>query len=317
MKKYSIVPVLIFFLQTTSSFATVDLSIGGTAWYAWWKPAWSGAKSTSMVYSDKPTIFLEQSHDFKPTSNAMAGPVLSLGFLDRWAIQSVFAIGRFSAYSKGLSTNTMVSVPMAGALSYKKYSRDILKWDSDTSVSCAVHKMVKIFAGFKAQGYRYKEHMDDVMYEAGFLVIRRVLSDDVKAFGGGLGLGLTFPLGADFYLMMNVSGLALWSFEKITINWTRSFVISGFTRITPLPVMPQKGRYFSYGGSAALSLAYNISKINTTLSIGGRYQLLYNRQRYNNLLQNDVAMNIIDKQYDHFFGITMSVIYTFHMGKNG
>jgi hypothetical protein len=313
MKKYIIVPVVIFLLQTTSSFATVDLSIGGTAWYAWWKPAWSDANSTSFVYSGRPSIFLERSHDFKPTSNAMAGPVLSIGFLNRWSIQSVFAIGRFKSYSQGLSTNTIVSLPTSGALSYKKYSRDILKWDSDTSISCAVHRMVKIFVGFKSQGYRYEEHMDDYMYQTSLMFIRRVLTDDVKAYGGGLGLGLTFPLGADFYLMMSASGLVLWSFEKIDINWTKSFVVAN--PITPLPVLPQKGRYFSYGGSAALSLAYNISKINTTISLGGRYQLLFNRQRYNNLLNNDVAMNIIDKKYDHFFGITMSAIYTFHIGK--
>jgi len=28
-----------------------------------------------------------------------------------------------------------------------------------------------------------------------------------------------------------------------------------------------------------------------------------------------VATNIIDRQYDHFYGITMSVLYTFHIGK--
>ncbi len=314
MKKYWIVLVLMFFLQTTSSFAAVDLSIGGTAWYAWWKPAWSDARSTSIVYTGTPSIFKENSHDFELTSNAMAGPVLSIGFLERWSIQSVFAIGRFKSQSRGLSNNTIIATgDMMAAISYKKYSRDILKWDSDTSIACAVHRMVKIFAGFKYQGYRYEERLDDIMIEDSPMIIRRVLADEVKAYGGGLGLGLTIPLGADFYLMMSASGLVLWSYENIDVNWRKSYVYSH--ELTPLPVWPQNGRYFSYGGGASLSVAYNISKINTTLSLGGRYQILFNRQRYNNLINNDVSMNIIDKQYDHFFGITMSAIYTFHIGK--
>jgi len=314
MKRFWILPVLMFFLQTSSSFAAVDLSIGGTAWYVWWNPAWSDAKSTTSVIGGGPGLFIEDSHDFKPSSNAMAGPVISIGFLERWSIQSVFTIGRFQSVSNGFSRDTMVFQNISMSASYKKYTRDILKWDSDTSIGCAVHRMVKIFAGFKWQGYRYDEHLDNfMMVQPPF--IRRVLSDDVNGYGGGIGLGLTIPLGAEFYLMMSVSGLALWSFEKIDINRSKSYYID-LTGLNPLLMWEQKGRYFSYGGSASLSFAYYIKKINTTISIGGRYQLLFNRQRYNNLFYNDAAMNIIDGQYDRFFGITMSAIYTFHIGKN-
>ncbi len=318
MKKYFIFPVVIFILQSTASFASVDLSIGGTAWYAWWKPAWSDAKTTSFLFPGMPILFKENSRDFKMTSNAMAGPVVSIGFLDRWSVQSVFAIGRFKAYSRGMADSMMLTVlgGMTANLSYKKYSRDILKWDSDTSISCAVHRMVKVFAGFKAQGYRYDERLDDLNYNfsGNLSIIHRVLTDDVKAYGGGLGLGITIPLGAGFYLMTNVSGLALWSVEKINMNYRKSCVI--FDTVELLPVWLRKGRYFSYGGSAALSFAYHIEKISTTISLGGRYQILFNRQRYNNVFYNDVAMNIIDGKYDHFFGITMSAMYTFHIGKS-
>ncbi|HOT43574.1 MAG TPA: hypothetical protein PLM53_03850 [Spirochaetota bacterium] len=33
------------------------------------------------------------------------------------------------------------------------------------------------------------------------------------------------------------------------------------------------------------------------------------------LFHNDLATNIIDGQYGRLFGITMSVLYTFHVGK--
>jgi len=314
MKRISILLGFICFLHAAPSLAAVDLSIGGTAWYAWWSPAWSDGRATTTVFTPDPGIFVEDANDFKPISNAMAGPVVSISFLQRWSIQSVFTIGRFRSSSRGPAWNWSISTNEVNmSASYKKYSRDILKWDSDTSIGCAVHRLVKIFAGFKWQGYRYEEHLDDFLSDNPDF-IRRVLVDDVRAYGGGLGLGVTVPLGADFYLMMSASGLVLWSFESININRSDSFVIDSGSYMI-LPVIQQKGRYFSYGGSAALSVAYNISKISTILSLGGRYQILLNRQRYNNPFDHDVSMNIIDGQYDHFFGITMSAIYTFHIGK--
>ncbi len=129
--------VLMFFLTTLSSYAAVDLSIGGTAWHVWWNPAWADAKSTTSVIGDGPGLFIEDSHDFKPSSNAMAGPVISIGFLERWSIQSVFTIGRFESSSNGFSSDTTVFQRISMSSSYKKYRRNILKWDSDTSIGCA------------------------------------------------------------------------------------------------------------------------------------------------------------------------------------
>lgn len=306
--------------ETAASAAPVDLSIGGTAWYIWWKPAWADAKTMSMFFNGLPVpSILEDAKDFKPSSNFMGGPVISIGFLNRWSIQSVFTIGRFRARSTGLAADLMLDpgITNTGITSgYKKYTRDIVKWDSDTSIGCAVHRMVKIFAGFKSQGYRYEERLDDIIFVATPELMSRRISDDVRAYGCGLGLGLSIPLATDFFLQMSVSGLTLWSFEKITIDRKKS-LMTDTGSLFPLLINPPRGRYFSYGGTASLSFAYVIQKINTTLSLGGRYQLLYNRQHntYYDLPANRASMNIIDRQYDHFFGITLSAIYTFHIGK--
>jgi hypothetical protein len=307
-------------LHAASASAAVDLSIGGTAWYAWWKPAWSDGKASNRAYNKGLAFFLEDSHDFKPSSNAMAGPIISLGFLERWSIQTVFTMGRLLFKSNGTSSDMLIAPGFTNtAPSYKKYTRDVLKWDSDTSIGCAVHRMVKIFAGFKHQGYRYDETMKNTLFipsDTNFFY--RALTDDVRSYGGGLGVGLTIPVVADFYIMASVSGVALWSYETISVRQRDTLIYSiSAGNVGILFLIPQKGHYFSYGGGASLSLAYNIEKINTTLSLGGRYQILFNRQGYNkyNPLFNDVSINIIDGQYDHFFGITLSAIYTFHIGK--
>ncbi len=300
--------------------APVDLSIGGTAWYIWWKPAWSDSKSSMRVLSPAPALIVmsEDASDFKPSSNVMAGPIISIGFLERWSIQSVFTMGRLYFRSKGTSRDTqMTAGPWNFSPSYKKYNRDVLKWDSDTSIGCALHRMVKIFAGFKHQGYSYKEEMTDLLFLTNPAAFTRSLTDDVRSYGGGLGLGLTVPVAANFYIMMSVSGVVLWSAETIAISQKKTYILSSTDGFIFLFMFPRKGHYLSYGGSASLSFAYKIEEINTTLSLGGRYQLLYNRQNYskNNPLYNDAASNIIDGQYDHFFGITLSAIYTFHIGE--
>jgi len=321
MKRFRFILIVVsaILIHAPAAFATVDLSIGGTAWYIWWKPAWSDARATSIAFPPKPVLFTENAADFKPNSNVMAGPILSIGFLQRWSIQSVFTIGRFTYRSTGLSRDTQLQSNSYGvAPSYKKYTRDVLKWDSDTSISCALHRVVKIYAGFKYQGYRYEETMKDILFvNLPPAVFGRKLTDEVQGYGGGLGLGLTIPVVENFYIMASGSGVVLWSVENIKINKGKTYIIQETTGLTPLPLYMRKGRYFSYGCTASLALTYYIEKINTTLSLGGRYQLLFNRQRYSkyNPLYNDVATNIIDRQYDHFYGITMSVLYTFHIGE--
>ncbi|MBN2077590.1 MAG: hypothetical protein JW838_01400 [Spirochaetes bacterium] len=317
MKRYGTIFCLMFLIiaGSSTSFARVDLSIGGTAWYAWWSPAWSDAKTSTVVYNlPSLALFNEDSRDFRPASNVMAGPMISIAFLQRWSIQTVFTMGKFYFSSHGLSRDYAIDPGTVFATyTYKKYTRETLKWDSDSSIACSLHRMVKLFAGFKWQGYRYEERLHNYFLSE-TTIFKRVLFDDVRAYGGGIGLGLTIPAVKNFFVLINASALMLWSMEKINIIGGKSFAVSSTDGFYFLPLKPPRGSYLSYGGTASLSLAYVIDAINTTISLGGRYQLLFNRQKSGNPFINDVSMNIIDRRYDHFFGITMSAVYSFHIG---
>jgi hypothetical protein len=297
------------------SFATTDISIGGTAWYIWWRPAWLVARTSTAILNPEHIVTRENASDFQTRSDIMGGPMLSLSFLDRWGISSVFVIGKFRYTADGPSTAIGFSIPdlkrITGII-YKKYERDVLKWDSDSSLSCAINQYIKIFAGFKAQGYSYKEIMTDVNLIGGPPFIYRKLEDDVKGFGPGLGIGLTVPLTHNFFLMMNVSGIALWFKEKIDINTS---LITNNNINYAMILWEHKGDIFSYGGTGSMSLAYYIEKADITLALGGRYQLLYNNQKQKNWFFNDIAMNIVDGRFDHLYGVTFSAIYSFHIGK--
>lgn len=298
--------------------ASTNISIGGTAWYVWWKPAWADNKS-AFLYQFKETsgYWFEDSRDFKRSSAAMAGPIISIGFLDRWTISSVVVIGTMDFYTRGFAQGIDLYNETSG-LTNKGYSRHVLKWDSDTTLGFTPHRYIKLYAGFKAQGYRYREitHFYDLSAFPAVYVDHAENTDSVNCYGPGMGIGATVPLVENLYLLANLSGVFLWCVEKSDLNLNRTYGLDSTGFVLSYIHLP-RGKFISYGGTASLSLAYAISKINTTLALGGRYQLLYNRQRSGNILHNDVTMNIIDRQYDHFFGVTFSVIYTFTIGKQG
>lgn len=318
MKKLGVVVALglFFLMRASATFAAVDLSIGGTAWYIWWIPAWEKAKTITTAYTDGPIIVTGDDRNFRPASNVMGGPVISIGFLDRWSIKSVFAIGRFAYHSAGAGRN--VTIYQNGFdmwVSHGNNNRSLLKWESDTTLECAVNRVFRIFAGFRSQGYRNQERSSHYTISGFPEILKRVLSGETRGYGCGLGFGLHVPLATDFSLIMEASGMALWFQEKIRINYSKTFLISLFGGYIPYWQVPNKGKFLSYGGTAALAFEYAISKVNTTLALGGRYQLLVARQKYGNPFKNDASLDVVDGEFDHSFGVTLSVIYTFHIGR--
>lgn len=298
--------------------AETTISLGGTAWYVWWKPAWEDNRWQGYyLWDDTVGYWDEDAHDFKPSSSVMAGPMVSIGFLDRWSVSSVVVIGAMSHNTRGFGMGTDI-INTAAGVTNKEYSRKVLKWDSDTTLGCSVHKYIKLYAGFKAQGYRFKEtiHFYDLTQFPSVFIDHSEGTDTVNGYGPGLGIGATIPLVDNFYMLINLSGVFLWCSEKADSSLSREYGLDSTGFVLSYFYMP-RGKFISYGGTASVSLAYIIQKINTTLALGGRYQLLHNRQKKGNMLNSDVTMNIIDGQFDHFAGITFSAIYTFHIGMRG
>jgi hypothetical protein len=81
----------------------------------------------------------------------------------------------------------------------------------------------------------------------------------------------------------------------------------GVTMLGGIPV-PANGKYIpSYntvGANSTLSLAYLMEDLSTTLSLGFRYQYLYN-------FGSDSEYIVIDRRSDHFYGVTVSAVYAY------
>lgn len=297
-------------------------SIGGNFYYMAWQPAWgdgstafvphyftfmsSGSLSPGflMLYRNSARMRI---NDYKPIHGPMAGPSLSVSFAERWSLSSVFLAGRFIANSTGPVTRGVTDTisPYANnaiAFLTTHYRRIITRYDSDTTLACGLNRYVKLFAGFKYQGYDYNESIN---YNSNLGGLKARGMARFHSFGGGLGLGFTLPLAAGLFANISLSGLCMYG--TASYDFDRQFVYSPTPEITPIPTQFSGERYWSAGGNSMLALAYLFEKAGVTLSLGFRYQVHYYFWQANN------PKGFLDYygRLDHSYGGTFSVIYTF------
>ena len=301
-------------------------SIGGNFYYMAWQPPWSDG-TTFMVPQYmafmgflSPTVgdlvrwrnsIRIRINDYKPIHGPMAGPSLTVNFAERWSISTVFLAGRFIASSTGPvfrgAADTLSPYLPTGSdpvmLLTTHYRRVIVRYDSDTTAACALNRYVRLFAGFKYQGYQYDESMDYLANNGGGLIAKG--NARFHSFGGGLGLGLSLPLAAGLYANLNFSGLCLYGIASYDFDRQYLYIVSG--SLFPIPAQFSGERYWSAGGNSTLSLSYLIEPANVTLSLGFRYQALYYFWQANN------PKGFLDYygRLDHSYGGTFSIIYSF------
>jgi len=298
---------------------SVDVSLGGIVWYNWWKPAWSDGKSFfNLVAHNGITYRMDDISDFRTSSSFLAGPGISVCLFNKFDVSSIFVIGKYDYHTSGLVRAVYLKIPdmtLAGTLTdYNIYSRKVLKWDSDTTFAYLLTKNFKIFTGFKHQGYNY----DEIFYNSDLLqaaqgnygYLGRSLVNRMRGYGTGLGVGFNFPLAEGFYFILNFSGIVLWCSEDIDLKY--SYRVSPGPDVRPFMVYFKEGKFTSYGTNTSASFSYYLDSLGTSVALGFRHQALYNKQKFNNnIYKNGVAMNMVDGKFDHFYGITMSVTYTF------
>lgn len=301
-------------------------SIGANAYYMAWQPPWADGTNYFVPYyftfmKDPSTLTPAQLYGyrnsvkfrinrFKPIHGPMAGPSLSVSFADRWSISSVFLAGRFIANSSGHVEKGVTDrmAPYLGStetvfLLTSHYHRIIIRYDSDTTLSCAPHRYVRLFAGFKYQGYEYDESMNYFSSNGGGL--RGAGEARFHGFGGGLGFGFSLPLAPGLYASLNLSGLCMYGIASYDFSQQFVYTLSGY--ITPIFTQFGNERYWSAGGNSTLSLSYLFERAGVSLSLGFRYQVLYY------FWQKSTDSGFLDYtgRYDHSYGGTFSIIYSF------
>ncbi len=284
----------------------VMLSIGGNAWYSDWRPPWRDNKRVNtppyfspvkdMLGFYYPYSVAWKINSFKMAPGAMGGPSLSINIYNRVSISSIFTIGKFSAISRGPSMPLFFDT---------KYTRDILKYDSDSTVSITLHRLVRLFVGFKYQGYDYEEKMRyDVTFGGGGGYLARGKAV-FRNYGPGLGLNVSAPLYQSLYLLISSSASYLFSTASYKFKYSLTYPV----------VVSDLGRYKkdsmkAVANNNTVTFAYSIGESGVTLALGFRHQMIYYWQKTG-------ATSFIDynKKFEHFLGGSFSVIYSINLVK--
>ncbi len=189
------------------------------------------------------------------------GPLLNISFLENWGVSFVVLYGKVKSKEE-------------------EDGFELKRIDSDTLLNYNFNKYFKIFTGCKYMSYAWGGSDDGGIH---------------YSVGPGLGLGVTLPLGGNFYLLGNFSGVYLWGKHKEDSSsseeeegrpdWETDMVERGF--------------------NTKLSFAYYISAASTSINLGFRYQ-------YSKFIYKDSTSYSEDSAY-MFYGITLSAVYSFEI----
>lgn len=308
MKKYSLLVFALLAMNlyiATPGAEAAEVSFGPVVWYSWWKPMFITAFK-QLPYSVKSLNVQTKLKD----SSFLYGLGLSVKFSDKWSLGGNFLFCAHSKMSYDASAKcyfiSTFPIPTInpGMPFYLTYGtvdiNHINKYDLDLIVNYAITNVVKFFFGAKSQVYNYKSRGTGTLYPGmivtpggrAFPAIIKVLEDSLEYnIGAGAGFSFTVHIVDNLFFFTSLSALAM---AGEGLRKTKSTLSSSKNR----------GTLYSVGGNGTLSLAYYFEKAHMTVSLGGRYQVL----RYGSLSHNT---KIYDGTYDHFYGATLSVMFTF------
>lgn len=288
MKKSVFITVLLIAIISTITFPikanAFEMGIGAYSYYNWRDFAWTDADNLEM----EPLL--------------QAGPVLNMTW-DRKISLSISAI-----IPTGTSHADFDYKPLVSNYAVHVDNANINKLDADAALSFLISPGLKIFGGVKYMKFSLMEGADTFytgVNQSTSAVISNGSEDATDSFmgagsnayyrnsliGGALGVNYSLPLYETLSLVSNISALYMIStIESTPISYYGSnFAIEGQSTLS--------GSYKSPGANIAIGLAYYLDSINTTLNIGGRYQVLYN-------MYSSGDYKGSDKELDETWGIT-------------
>lgn len=315
MKRAVLIFMVIFFAITSFPRAEAfEIGLGGMVWFSWWEAPWTSGKSNRMPPGSLKLLNIDTIpvavptpiNDFRCNPMPIAGPAISLRFHPRLSLASVFMIGKYHAQSTGNFLSPF------GVIVNSRYKKNITKFNLDSSLSVGLTDVVKLFVGVKYQGYDYTEDIRFPNATLAGIAIANHARDRLRNLGPGFGVGLTFHLVDNLYLLCNAGGLVLFGHERYRYRWNSVFIV-GATLLS-LPTKFNNSRFYASGGNASLSLAYAIPKAHLTLTFGGRGQVLYYVRKKTGIRSLNEAYNVHGK-YDQIYGITFAAVYSIKLTK--
>ena len=297
MKNKSVLIVVIIVIITAASAFQADaedISIGGTALYQWWRPAWNTGKI--IFYSQQSPPIIDYTFPSFPVFRQFRyGPSLSIKFLRNWEISPEFTYGKTSGNTNGAS---IAPDPL-----YRKVAISIVEHDMHASIGYYALDFLKVFAGLRVElvntdiTYNHISSMPELFHIG--------LKGETLNFTPELGVHFIVPVTGIISLMLDLSGTFQSGSEKKYYNMNNiyHFDLSGFKLdFFRIP----RAQYRAIGGNSFLSVKINIPESDVSLIAGAYYRVLRYFQK-----NSERGLFIMNRSLDHTYGLSLTAAYLF------
>jgi len=286
MKKMSSITCIVLVLCSIILFApkkahAVDFGIGMYSYYAWWSPS-----------------FRNQYESFELEPMILYGPVLSISFMDKWSIS--FLVVQNLLVGKEMAPEGNITYRSSGTFGAYQVedTRRMYRFDADLTLSYSLFDQLRLFFGGKYMYCAFEGGSEEDIHLTGAYTLANdgSLSEDwggISSWGFGTGISLNLPI---------IGGLSIQVNESLLYSQT-SFDLPVYAQKVPAAVIgmvKEENSYHGIGSNTSLALLYYISPIQTSISLGGRFQVIHY-----------FSGSGPDMDNDYFYGLTASVIITF------
>jgi hypothetical protein len=257
------------------------ISLGVSLDYAWWDPVWGRINQAGdmLVY-----YLLNRTRPFFKFEHASrayeVGPALLYGLRcdaelpGRWGLSAGAIVG---AYRDASVMVTSLTTNPAAPSEYIKYRMDAVTFDTAVQVLFRCADWLRISFGPVYQGYALRERNSSLLSSAS-------LKEIVHMAGASAGGSFSLHLVENLYFRPVLS------------------LIACYGTVSGQPAYLRRDHSIAVGGTVTAPLAYYLEKIRVTLTFGFRYQALY----YVKVTNSDYT-----NRWDHRYGLTQSITYTF------
>ncbi len=203
MKRLALVVAIVCMLVSSPAFAA-EFMLGAKGGYFVWDPYIKEFKGTFISDMDRGSGFLY-------------GPVMSVSFTP----DVTFSVsGLFGEQSTHWYSPDQLTTVGGGGQYYISgtYYVEMDRIDVDSALSYRMTEKMKVFAGYKYQRGLLEMYSTERRYQAPLgdnKVYDSYMKIDIPAHGPALGLGVSQPLGSQFFAAANLSGLYMFNLGKI------------------------------------------------------------------------------------------------------
>lgn len=285
--KTNLIMILIIIILPAKSFA-MDVIASPFIWLSWWTPY----QSAGM---DK----------FDISPGILYGGALSMTFFNSF---STAISGSYGSFTADYSNNVTFSDASTANMTFNDIT--ITRADIDLTFSYKLSNYFKAFCGIKYQEYNFSGEGSFTYATSSGTLDASGDPTGCMQLGLGGGLGFSYPISESFsfsgtlsYLILAIDLSPIWISQ---VNSTTAEQYQDRPRI----------RGTAQGGNSVMLLSYLCDPINTTFSIGYRFQMVYLSSEPDGEINQlpdtgDQSLDVYDGTIEYFHGVLLYATYHF------